>query len=202
MKRLLPVFAILSLILYAGCALKAPKKEPESQKPVAEFPMKLDLPKDVQMYKAFQVLEHYGRQIQSHISYTQYKKNTSSGGLSSWSPDWFYDSYQVPLNEKGYWMTVTYHTAAAAVRRDQRIEKLMENVPHQSIDVKLRTPQGEQYILTDAEADGVLDFAAPDTPKISEKEVKVDFPLLQKMQAKYTWILSIIKRSYPSTQKK
>ena len=201
MNRLMPVSVLLSLILYAGCALKAPRKEPDPQKTIDEFPMKLDLPKDGRMYQAFQVLEHYGRKTQSHMSYARYKKSTSSGGLSSWSPDWFYDSYQVPLNEKGHWITVTYHTASAAVRRDQRIEKLMENVPHHSIDVKLRTPKGESYILTDTEADGVLDFVAPETEKKSGKAVKVDFPLLQKMQVKYTWILSIIKKSYNSTKK-
>jgi hypothetical protein len=202
MKRLLMLLILSCLIIYAGCAPKAPKKEPgQTIKPV-EVPMKLDLPKDEQMYKAYWVLKRYGNKTQAHMSYTQYKKNTSASDLSFWSPDWFYDSYQVPVNEKGHWITVTYHTATAAMRKDRRIEKLMENVPHHSIDIKLKTPNGAKYILTDTEADGVLDFAAPDAKKRNTKEVKADFPLLKRMQGKYTWILGIIKQSYKLRSKR
>ena len=195
MKRLLMLLIVSSLMIYVGCAPKAPEKEPGTIKPV-DVPMKLDLPADGQMYKAYWVLERYGNQTQSHMSYAQYKKSTSGGSLSAWRPDWFYDSYRVPVNEKGHWITVTYHTALRAMRKDQRIAKLMENVPRHSIDVRMKTPNGVKYILTDAEADGVLDFAALDTNKKNKKEVKVDFELLKRMQRKYAWILSIIKKSY------
>ncbi|MCK4766633.1 MAG: hypothetical protein KAW12_30855 [Candidatus Aminicenantes bacterium] len=195
MKRFIPALVLLILVIYVGCAPRAPKREPKVVEPVVEAPPKLNVPKDGQMYKVFWVLKRFGRKIRSSISYGQYKKSTAAQGLSSWSPEWFYDSFQVPLNEKGHWMTVIYRTATAAVKKDRRIRELMENAPHHAIDVKLQFPNGARYLLTDTEADGVLDFAAPDKKKV-RKDFKVDFPLLQKMQKRYAWILSIIKKSF------
>ncbi len=193
--RILFIMITFSLILaYVGCAPKAPKTEPEVTEP-AEIPQKLDLPKDKTMYKAYWVLAKYGRRTQRHMSYERYKKNTGGDPTAPWSPDWFYDSFEIPMNEKGHWITVNFHTARGAIK-DARIRKLMENVAQNSIDIRLQLPNGRKYLLTDTEADGVLDFAAPVTRRKPQKELKVDFELLKQMQKKYTWILGLIKKSY------
>ncbi len=200
MKRSITMMLLLSLLFYAGCAPRAPEKEPPPTipEPATEKPI---APKDEQMYMVYSVLKRFGRKIQSHISYDRYRQLVAQDGLSSWSPDWFYDSYRLPLNEKGHWVVISYHTAADAVKADPRIAKRMADVPHHAIDLRLQDPRGDKYVLTDAEADGVLDFAAPDRGDRIPTSIKKDTPLVQKMQGKYTWILSIIKKSYTPSKK-
>ncbi len=94
--------------------------------------------------------------------------------------------------KNGYWASVTFGTAARAIERDERIEKLMADLPAQSITVLLKTPSGRTYLLNDAEADGILDYARDVDKKTDHK--KIDIRLLDRMQQKYTWIISLIKK--------
>jgi hypothetical protein len=69
----------------------------------------------------------------------------------------------------------------------------MTDLPGKSIFMNLKTPSGRTFLLSDAEADGILDFVKD----AKEKTVKkINIELLDKMQEKYTWIISIIKRNY------
>lgn len=162
-------------------------KEPsieELRKPVA---------KDNSIYKATQVIKKLGRLSKEYLSYEKYKKLTSEQGSTALDPDWFYDSYALDLNREGYWATVTFGTAKRAIEREPGIQKLMVDLPEKSIFMKLKTPTGRTFLLSDANADGVLDFAK-DAHKKTDK--KIDVKLLDKMQEKYTWIIGIIKKHF------
>ena len=131
------------------------------------------------------------------MSYEKYKKLTKGQVGGAIDPDWFYDSYNLNLNEEKHFMSVTFGTSKRAKDRDDRIEKVMEGLPDNSITVKLQTPRGNTYLLTDADADGVLDFAAD----AKNKNPRVDIKLLDTMQKKYTWIVKIMKRNYKKIKK-
>ncbi len=74
----------------------------------------------------------------------------------------------------------------------------MTDLPGKSITVELKMPSGKKYLLSDAEADGILDFAKDANEK---KTARVDIQLLDQMQEKYTWILGLIKKHYKKINK-
>lgn len=202
MKVIVKTLAIAIIMVYltaafgcGGAAKKAetepqpiePPKEPsieELRKPVA---------KDPTIYKVLEVLQKFGRLTKKYMSYEKYQASAGAQASGSIDPDWFYDSYVLDMNEDGYWANVTFGTAQKAKDNDPRLRDLMENLPGQSISMRLKTPSGKTYILSDAEADGILDFAkeAGDTGS-----TKIDIQLLDRMQEKYTWIIGIIKKYY------
>ncbi len=203
-KKIVRALAVLFIAVWFGCSAAGPKKtEPLTTGPLIQ-PPKLNLPADATMYQALAVIEHYGRQSQQHILYREYQKRTGgkSGSISSWSPDWFYDSYVLDLNEKGYWATVTYGTARDARDRDERIERLMQGVPVDVIDMRLKFPSGETYLLGDSEADGVLDFARKAGQKPNTAMNDQNLERLKQLQEKYAWILALIKRNFRKIKNK
>ena len=164
-----------------------PPKEPsieELRKPVA---------KDPTIYKVLEVLQKFGRLSKRYMTYEKYQALVGAQGTGVIELDWFYDSYILDMNENGYWATVTYDTAQKAKRSDPRLSKLIGNLPVQSIVMQLKTPSGKTYLLSDAEADGILDFAKEANEAAS---TKIDIQLLDQMQEKYTWLINIIKKYY------
>ncbi len=162
-------------------------KEPsieELRKPVA---------KDASIYKALDVIKEYGRKSKDYISYEKYQQSIKDQANAALNPDWFYDSYKLNMNENDHWILVIFGTAQRAMARDPRIEKIMTDLPGKSITVELKMPSGKKYLLSDAEADGILDFAKDADEK---KTTNVDIRLLDEMQEKYTWILGLIKKYY------
>ena len=200
MKLFPRTLTIMSIVVYLtvafGCGggTQEPKTEPQVI-PKEPFIEKLRKPvaKDPTIYKAVQVLKKFGRLSKKYMSYEKYQKLTSGQGTAAFDPDWFYDSYALDLNEKGYWATVTFGTSKRAEERDPRIQKLMTDLPGKSIFMTLKTPSGRTFLLSDAEADGILDFVK-DAKEKSVKKINIE--LLDKMQEKYTWIINIVKRNY------
>ena len=200
MKLFPRILAIVGIVVYLAAALgcgggtQEPKTEPQviPKEPTIEE-LRKPVAKDATIYKAVQVLKKFGRLSKKYMSYEKYQKLTGGQDAAALDPDWFYDSYVLDLNEKGYWATVTFGTAKRAVERDPRIQKLMTDLPGKSIFMKLTTPSGRAFLLSDAEADGILDFVKG----AEEKTVKkINIELLDKMQEKYSWIISIVKRNY------
>ena len=196
-KDLTIVLVVMGLALIPGCG---PAKKVESEPQVTPVPreptieeLRKPVAKDPTIYKALSVIKEYGRLSKSYMPYEKYLKLTGGQENAALDPDWFYDSYKLDTNENGYWITVTYGTAQRAFARDPRIEKVMTDLPGKSITVELKTPSGRTYLLNDAEADGILDFAKDAKEK---GQVKVDVPLLDNMQEKYTWVLGLIKKNY------
>ncbi len=204
-KRL--ILTIIVIYVAAGIACgpssstTTPKTEPTQVKPTVEpLPveqLRKQVPKDPAMYKAVAVIKEYGKFKKKYMSFEKYKQLTKGQVGGAIDPDWFYDGYSLNMNENKHYITVTYGTAKRAIERDDRIEKVLEGLPHSSITVNLTTPRGITYLLTDAEADGVLDFAS----NAKSKNPKVDIKLLDTMQEKYTWIVSLIKRNYKKIKK-
>jgi len=184
---------ILIVILLAGCSGKKADTEP-STRPVVDVPQ-LNIPPDPGIYKALKVIRGFGKKIVTHQTFAEYKKQEVADGNATFTPDLFYDRYILDLNEKDYWVTLTLRTAARSKRTDSRIRKLMKSFPENAIDVVLKTPAQKTFLLSDSNADGVLDFAAPEG-KRPDQGLKVDVKLLRTMQHKYGWILGIIKRHY------
>lgn len=200
MKLFPRILTIMGVVVYLaaafGCggATQEPKTEPQviPKEPTIEE-LRKPVAKDPTIYKAVQVLKKFGRLSKKYMSYEKYQKLSGGQGTAALDPDWFYDSYVLDLNEKGYWATVTFGTAKRAVERDPRIQKLMTDLPEKSIFMNLKAPSGRTFLLSDAEADGILDFVKD----ANEKTVKkINIELLDKMQEKYTWIISIVKRNY------
>jgi len=194
-RRALVIASVLTaLAIISGCG--GPGQKPQTEPPpVVKEPtieeLRKPVAKDPSIYKAVDVLKKSGRLSKKYISYEKYRELTG-GQAAALDPDWFYDSYVLDLNEKGYWATVTFGTAETAVARDPRIEKLMADLPGKSIFMKLKTPSGRTFLLSDAEADGILDFAKDE----KDKDTKIDIQLLDRMQEKYTWIIGIVKKYY------
>lgn len=191
-------FTILSLLFFLAALFACgPAKKPQTEPPVAKQPsieeLRQPVAKDLTIYKALHVIKTMGRFTQKYMKYEQYQKQTQGLDSATLVPDWFYDSYVLDMNENDYWANVTFGTAKRAIKRDPRIEKIMAQLPDQSITVKLKTPSGKTYLLTDAEADGILDYVQ-DTRKKPSKNI--DIQLLDRMQKKYTWIISLIKKYY------
>lgn len=191
------VCMLVLLIVISGCAGPGKKVETEPQVVPAAEPsieeLRKPVAKDPAIYKARKVIKEYGIFKKKYISYKKYRELTKGGGPGALDPDWFYDSYDLNLKEKGHWITVTYGTSKKAKERDPRIQELMAGLPESAITVKLKTPSGRSYLLSDAEADGILDFAKDADKKTTGK---IDIQLLDKMQEKYTWIIGLIKKHY------
>lgn len=202
MKVIVKTLAIAMIMVYLlaafGCGGAAKKVEtqpvepPPSKEPSIEE-LRKPVAKDDTIYKAVEVLQKFGRSTKKYMSYEKYQATAGAQASGAIDPDWFYDSYVLDMNEDGYWATVTFGTARRAKENDPRLRDLMENLPGQSIFIKLKTPSGKTYLLSDAEADGVLDFAkeAGDTGA-----AKIDIQLLDRMQEKYTWLIGIVKKYY------
>ncbi len=202
-KGILTFLVFLGLIATISCGPKTPVTEPPPAEP-GPSPLQVwqqDIPKDATVYQALKVLESYGRQSKKSISYNEYKKNTSGGTLASWSPEWFYDAYTLDLNEKGNWVTVTWSTAKFAGKNDNRIAQLMKDAPSDVIDLQVKVPSGATYLLGDSDADGILDFAMDKKNMTEAAGKQANIQLLDQMQKKYAWILSIIKRNYKYVKK-
>lgn len=182
---------MLIVILLAGCADRKVDTEPS---PVVDIP-KLNIPPDPGIYKVLKVIRGFGKKSRSHLTFAQFKKREIADLNATFNPDLFYDQYVLDLNEKDYWVTLTMRTAVRSKRTDSRIRKLMQPFPENAIDLVLKTPAEKTYLLSDSNADGVLDFAAPEGRK-PDKKLTVDIKLLRTMQRKYSWILGIIKRHY------
>ena len=197
---ILVIYAVFS-IACGPSSTANPKTEPTQVKPTVEPPpieeLRIQVPKDPAMYQAVAVIKEYGKLKKKYMSYKQYLKLTKGQVGGAIDPDWFYDSYYLNLNENKHFISVTFGTSKRAKDRDDRIEKVMEGLPNNSITVKVQTPRGNIYLLTDAEADGVLDFAA----NAKNKHPKIDIKLLDRMQKKYTWIVKLIKRNYKKLKK-
>ena len=186
------VIVFATLLVVAGCGgTETVKTEPEPV--VAPVPPPPTAPPDPHIGQAYTVLRHFGTLTRRHMSYNQYQQKTGEAGtVSSVSPDWFYDIYSLELNEKGYWVTVSFQTARRAVARDPRIETLLGGAPHHAIDMRVKTPRGRRYILSDSEGDGVLDYAALQG-KTGGTRPTFDAELRDSMQKTYSWILGVIK---------
>lgn len=195
LKTLKIVSIMFGLMFVLGCGptekaqtepLVTPKEPSieDLRKPVA---------KDASIYKAVEVIKEYGRKSKEYISYEKYQQLTKGQAGVALDPDWFYDSYKLDMNEKDHWILVIFGTAKRAMARDPRIGKIMADLPEKSITVELKMPSGKKYLLSDAEVDGILDFAKDADKK---KVTKINVQLLDKMQEKYTWILGLIKKHY------
>jgi hypothetical protein len=197
MQKVLIITAVLiSLVTGFGCGPSAQKPKTEPVKPAEPVPdieaLRKPVAKDPGMYKITNVIKEYGQFKKKYMSYEKYQKLTGGQANAALDPDWFYDSYHLNMKEKGYYITVTWGSSKRAKDRDPRIEKIMAGLPNQAITIKLDTPKGNSYVLSDAECDGILDYAA--NAKI--KNPKIDIKLLDAMQEKYTWIIGILKTHY------
>ena len=186
------------LLVAFGCggAAKKAGTEPQPMEPPREpsiEELRKPVAKDPTIFKVLEVLQKFGRLTKKYMSYEKYREAVGNQESGAIDPDWFYDSYVLDMNEEGYWANVTFGTAQKAKDNDPRLRDLMENLPGQSISMRLKTPSGKTYILSDAEADGILDFAKEAGEAGS---TKIDIQLLDRMQEKYTWIMGIIKKYY------
>lgn len=186
------------IIILANCGGTAPQVQTEPPKP--EPPkeptieaLRKPVAEDPNMYQAVDVITNFGRLTKNYMSYEKFQQTAGAqGGVGAIDPDLFYDSYELPLNEKGYYATITFGTATRAIERDPRIEQMMKDLPEKSIFLKLQAPSGRTFILSDANADGILDFAKDER----QKDIKIDVKLLDQMQEKYTWIMGLVKKHY------
>jgi hypothetical protein len=202
MKIIIKISIWVALVVYlafcAGCGAPAqkPTVEPTPPPPPKVEPTIEDLrkhvDKDPDMFKAIKVIEKYGVLRKKAITFEKYVELTKGQSGGALNPDWFSDSYTLEVNENKHWVTFTLGTAKRVREKDARIQQVMAGLPEESISLKMQTPDGKKYILSDAEADGVLDYAAP----VGQKTLKVDIPLLDNMQEKYTWLLGIVKQNY------
>lgn len=205
MKKVLISFATLVIALnLVNCGgSKKPATEP-TPAPKPEAPAiesyRPNVPKDPNIYKAFKVIKHYGKLSKRYTPYSKIKSAGGSGTVQAMGSDMFYDTYSLPMNEKNYWVTVNYNTAERAIENDTRIKQEMKNIPVNNIDMVVKTPKGRKYVISDTEADGILDFAAPagKPVKMSAEQKK---SLLDRMQRKYSWFLRLIKKNYRHLRK-
>jgi hypothetical protein len=196
LKTLTIVSVVIGLMFIIGCG-PGEKAQTEPQVVTPKEPgieeLRKPVSKDTTIYKALEVIKEYGRKSKEYISYEKYQQLTRGQAGAALDPDWIYDSYKLNMNEKDHWILVVFGTAKRAMARDPRIEKIIADLPEKSISVELKMPSGRKFRLSDAEADGILDFAKDANKK---KVTKVDVQLLDKMQEKYTWILGLIKKHY------
>jgi len=197
LKRIAWILVFLSFVfLAAGCGgPKEVKTEPEPAL-VPPPPPPPTAPPDPAVGRAYVVLRHFGTLTRKYMSYSEYsRRNQAEGTVASVSPDWFYDTYSLDLNEDGYWAKVKFQTAERAIARDPRIETLLGGAPRHAIDMTVKTPAGRRFILSDSEGDGVLDYAAPAGRQAAGRPA-FDADLRDRMQATYTRLLTVIKRYY------
>jgi len=195
LKLVFKSFIMLTLLVFffACGPTKKVETQPQAPEPPRIEELRKPVAKDPGMFKVTRVIQKFGRKSGKYMSYDKFKQLTKGQSNPTIIPDWFYDSFVLEMNEKGYWATVTFGSAKRAIKRDPRIEKLLGELPHQAISIKLKTPSSITYLLTDAQADGILDYVQ-DTRKKPEKEI--DIKLLDRMQEKYTWLIGIIKKYY------
>jgi hypothetical protein len=195
-KRVLPACVMaLSLVFSIYCSGSKPvRTEPEAKnKTNAEetsHPILLNTKKDKTMYKVYRVIKHFGKLKVEHIPV----KNLNIQSGSAVNPDAFYDVYELDVDEKGYWFRILFKNADRAIRRSRKVKQMMAGLPVYVLDIRLKTPAKKLYMLSDADADGILDFAAPLDK--NRKKLDIDIKLLQNMQEKYRMILRIIKKYY------
>lgn len=202
MKIFIRTAILIGIVIYmafsvgCGAPTQKPAVEPPPPPPPVTEPTIEDLrqhvDKDPDMFKAIKVIEKYGVLRKKAITFEKYVELTGGKSGGAINPDWFCDNYTLEVNENKHWMTITFGTSKRAKVKDSRIQQVMAGLPEESISLKMQTPDGKKYILSDAEADGVLDYAAP----ANQTTAKIDIPLLDKMQEKYTWLLGIVKESY------
>jgi len=204
MKRVLTALIIfISFLFVVACgpsSSPAPKTEPEItqiQTPPAVEDLRKPVAKDANMFKVIKVIKEYGVFKKKYMSFEKYHQLTNGGTSGALDPDWFYDSYSFNMNEKNHFITITFGTSKRAKDRDDRIEKVMADLPENSISVRMKTPRDHTYLLTDAEADGILDYAVDE----KNKGAGVDIKLLDAMQEKYSWIVSEVKKYYSKIKK-
>jgi hypothetical protein len=201
LKKLTTGSIFIGLMLVFGCgSLEKVQTEPQVITPKEPSIEELRTPvsKDATIYKALEVIKEYGKLSKEYISYDKFQRLTKGQAAAALDPDWFYDSYKLNMNEEDHWILVIFGTAQRAMARDPRIGKIMTDLPGKSIAVELKMPSGKKYLLSDAEADGILDFAKDANEK---KTARVDIQLLDQMQEKYTWILGLIKKHYKKINK-
>jgi len=190
------IFLIASMLFatvwFNACATtKAPADGPRTTPESPEMPH-LDLPPDHQMHRVIAVIMEYGRKTRDFMTYGAYRE-LMPDETTAVSPEYFYDRYVLDLNEDGHWVTMTLSTARRAKARDPRIASFMLDFPENALDVTLQTAGGRSFLLSDQDADGVLDFASPlrdGTPTATG----VDIALMKSLQPRYTWVLRILKR--------
>ena len=201
LKTLAIVSIIIDLMFVFGCG-PGEKVQTEPQVVTPKEPtieeLRKPVSKDATIYKALEVIKEYGKLSKEYISYEKFQGLTKGQAAAALDPDWFYDSYKLNMNEEDHWILVIFGTAQRAMARDPRIGKIMTDLPGKSITVELKMPSGKKYLLSDAEADGILDFAKDANEK---KTARVDIQLLDQMQEKYTWILGLIKKHYKKINK-
>lgn len=190
MKFPRPLLLLPLLIAAYACAPKPAKTVPPPPPPPVAEPAPL-APKNPDAGLAVESLRAFGKQKKSHMKYGEYQKR-NPGGTGSWLPEWFYDSFRMPMNEKNYWATFTLSTSTRARRSDARIAALLRDSPENIIECELTTPKNETYILLDSEADGVLDFARPKKAVVTAANV-LDRRLLEELQPIYTWLIGVLK---------
>lgn len=194
-KVIFYTFAAIFILLIINCGpTSRPDTEPAPLEGKVETKPVLNVPEDTQIYKAYKVIADYGRLTRKHRSFRDFLRVSKKGGNSAFDPAWFYDSYVLSLFEENHKIKIMFNSAKRAIYKDQRVEEKMSGLPAQVIDIHLKLPGGRTYLLSDSDGDGVLDFALPAGQKPTPG--KANLPLLQKMQKKYRWIISILKKSY------
>lgn len=191
MKRFGFLMPLALVIALTGCSNKTARVEPVP--PVLPEMPRLDIPPDPDMFRVVRVIEKYGTRTVNHGLYSEYQKTRKTAGESAFNSDVFYDQYLLDLNENNYWVTVTLRSALRSMRKDPRIREAMSGFPVQAMDLIMKTPEEQTFLLSDSDANGVLDFAGPADQRV-RVQTPGDLDLLETMQAKYRWILGIIKR--------
>jgi len=204
-RTLMLTAVLIYIVLSLGCSSQAEKpsvEPPPPPPPVKAEPTIEDLrkhvDKDPEMFKVFRAIEKYGTFKKKYMTYEKFKELTGDQTGGAINPDWFYDSYSMPISENKHWVTLTFGTSNRAKAKDPRIQQVLTGLPENSITIKMQTPDGKKYLLSDAEADGILDYAALE----GQKTPKIDIPMLDAMQVKYTWLLGILKGSYKKMNNK
>lgn len=195
-KRISVIFsALIVLASFMNCSVPRPvKTEPDAGNKTkieeTSHPILQNIQKDKTIYKVYRVIEHFGKLKETHIPV----KNISLQSGQTLNPDVFYDVYELDVDEKGYWFRIMLKTAKRAIEKSDKVKKMMAGLPVYVLDIRLKTPAKKLYMLSDAEADGILDFAAPLDE--NRKQLKIDVNLLRNMQNKYGMILRILKNHY------
>lgn len=196
----LAIIACVLVIVSAafnGCSSKpsAPQTEPQVIQPKEPSIEELRKPvsKDPYTLNAMDIVVKKGKLKKKSISYQKYQQLTNNDTSGAVNPDWFYDTYEITFPEEKHWITVIFGTAKKAKTNDKRIGEVMTDLPENSITITLELPSGKKYLLVDSEADGILDFTKEANQPTS---TKVDIPLLDRMQEKYSWVLGVLKKYY------
>lgn len=195
------VTAAFLILLIAGCGAPqkvetAPTPPPPPPKEPTIEELRKPVTADNEMKKVIIVIRNYGLLKKQAISYEKYKQLTKGSTDSPINPDWFYDNYVMTINLNKYSAPVTLGTARYS-GRNPKIKELMSGLPENSISISpFVTPSKKKYVLVDYNCDGILDYAKPVNAPASSK---ISVQLLDEMQERYTWLLSIIKKKYKAS---